>query len=190
MAVLFNELQGLNLMDIMFRLFSAFAPAIMIPLIAGLLFKKLNARGALAGMICGAITGIVLVVANLVLVQAHAAGMKLHPQLDFWLRSGWNSAATVLSVAATIVGMWLGSASKATTEDEKRRSGEFFSDLAKPFLLEEKERTGDGPAGAFPDDRFHTPRLRPGDGRRRRLHPASMIKTPGPSGSTSSSPAF
>jgi len=149
MAVVFNELQGLNLMDIMFRVFSAFAPAIMIPLIAGLFFKKLNARGALAGMICGAVTGVVLVVANLVLVQAHAAGMKLHPQVDFWLRSGWNSAATVLSVAATIVGMWLGSASRAATEDEKRRIGEFFSDLAKPFLLEEEEKKALAPLALF-----------------------------------------
>ena len=152
MAVVFNELQGLNLMDIMFRVFSAFAPAIMIPLIAGLFIKKLNARGALTGMICGAVTGIVLVVANLVLVQAHAAGMKLHPQLDYWLRSGWNSAATVLSVAATIAGMWLGSASRAARKeeaDEKRRSGEFFSDLARPFLRRGTGRQAIGPVGPF-----------------------------------------
>ena len=48
-GLLFNALKGLNLMDIMFRFFSAFGPAIMIPLIFGLLFRRFNARGALSG---------------------------------------------------------------------------------------------------------------------------------------------
>jgi SSS family transporter len=140
LAILFNQLQGFNLMDIMFRVFSAFGPAIMIPLVFGLFFKKFNARGAISGVIGGSLVGIVLVLANLFLVQAHIAEMKINPRLDFWLRSGWNSAATVLSVAATIIGMWLGSASKPAPEDEKRRRDDFFADLARPFLSEEKGR--------------------------------------------------
>ena len=51
LAMLFNALQGFNLMDIMFRVFSAFGPATMIPLVFGLLFKKFNARGTLSGVI-------------------------------------------------------------------------------------------------------------------------------------------
>jgi len=140
LAILFNALKGFNLMDIMFRIFSAFGPAIMIPLIFGLLFKKFNARGTLWGVIYGSALGVVLVLANFFLMQIYAERMVINPRLDFWLRSGWNSAATVLSVAATLIGMWLGTATKPTPEEEKQRVKEFFSDLQKPFLFEEKEK--------------------------------------------------
>ncbi|OGD23063.1 MAG: hypothetical protein A2W03_00565 [Candidatus Aminicenantes bacterium RBG_16_63_16] len=140
LAVLFNALKGLNLMDIMFRVFSAFGPAIMIPLLFGLLFKKFNARGALTGVIAGSITGVVLVLANFFLVQAYVDQMKTDPSLDFWLRSGWNSLATVLSITATVLGMWLGTASRRAPADEVARRDEFFRDLDKPFLFDEKER--------------------------------------------------
>ncbi len=49
LAMLFNALQGFNLMDIMFRVFSAFGPATMIPLIFGLLFKKVQRAGDAVG---------------------------------------------------------------------------------------------------------------------------------------------
>jgi SSS family solute:Na+ symporter len=139
-AILFNALKGFNLMDIMFRIFSAFGPAIMIPLVFGLLFKKFNARGTLWGLIAGSAVGVVLVLTNFLLIPVYADQMKANPRLDFWLRSGWNSAATVLSVAATIIGMWLGTMSKPAPKEEQERAKGFFSDLQKPFLFEEKEK--------------------------------------------------
>ena len=146
LAIMFNALQGFNLMDIMFRIFSAFGPAIMIPLVFGLLFKKFNARGALAGVIAGSVTGVVLVLANFFLVQAYAEKMKASPALEFWLRSGWNSAATVLAILATVLGMWLGTKSKQTPQEEADRVNGFFEDLKKPFLYEEK---GERPLSPF-----------------------------------------
>jgi Na+/proline symporter len=140
LAMLFNALEGFNLMDIMFRVFSAFGPAIMIPLVFGLLFRKFNSRGTLWGVIAGLTVGAALVLTNFFLVSAYADRMKANPSLDFWLRSGWNSAATVLSVAATIIGMWLGTVTKPTPKEEQERVKEFFSDLQKPFLFEEKEK--------------------------------------------------
>lgn len=140
LAILFNSLKGFNLMDIMFRIFSAFGPAIMVPLVFGLLFKRFNARGALWGVVAGSLTGVLLVVVNFFLVQIYVEEMKLNPHLDFWLRSGWNSAATVLSIGATILGMWLGTASRPTTAGEKARRDEFFADLGRPFLFEEREK--------------------------------------------------
>ena len=138
LAVLFNALKGFNLMDIMFRIFSAFGPAIMIPLIAGLLSKKVNARGALWGVVAGCITGVALVLTNFFLVSANAEAMKTDHRLEFWLRSGWTSVSTVLSIVATLLGMWLGTKSRPTPEAEKKRAAEFFVDLARPFLYEEK----------------------------------------------------
>ena len=140
LAILFNALRGFNLMDIMFRLFSAFGPAIMIPLIFGLLFRKFNARGALWGVFAGSITGVTLGLANFFLIQMYADQMKTNPSVEFWLRSGWNSAATFLSVIATILGMWLGTVSKPTPEDERGRMANFFDDLKKPFLFEESAK--------------------------------------------------
>ena len=140
LAILFNALQGFNLMDIMFRLFSAFGPAIMIPLIFGLLFRKFNARGALWGVIAGSITGVALGLANFFLIQMYADQMKTNPAVEFWLRSGWNSAATVLNVIATILGIWLGTVSKPTPEDERGRMTDFFNDLKRPFLFEESAK--------------------------------------------------
>jgi Na+/proline symporter len=145
LAILFNALRGFNLMDIMFRLFSAFGPAIMIPLVFGLLFKKFNARGALWGVFAGSITGMTLGLANFFLVQTYADQMKANPSVEFWLRSGWNSAATLLSVIATILGMWLGTVSKPTPDDERARMTEFFHNLKKPFLFEESAKKGLSP---------------------------------------------
>ena len=145
LAILFNSLKGFNLMDIMFRIFSAFAPAIMIPLVFGLLFKKFNSKGALWGVILGSLTGVVLVLVNFFLVQIFAEKMKVNPNLDFWLRSAWNSAATVLSVTATILGMWLGTKTSATPEDEINRRELFFTDLQKPFLFEGQEKKAFSP---------------------------------------------
>jgi len=141
LAILFNALQGFNLMDIMFRVFSAFGPATMIPLIFGLLFRKLNARGTIWGLTAGCVTGVVLVLTNFYLVQVYAEAMKADPSLEFWLRSGWNSAATVVSVAATVLGMAIGTASRPTPDEERKRVDAFFADLDRPFLFEES-RTG------------------------------------------------
>jgi SSS family transporter len=136
LAISLSLLKGFRLMDIMFRFFSAFGPPIMIPLIFGLLFKKFNARGIIWGVIAGVTTGVALILGNIVLVQIYAEQMKTDPRLDFWLRSGWNSAATVLNIMVTILGMWIGTISKKTPEEEKKRVEAFFQDLQRPFLLE------------------------------------------------------
>lgn len=139
-AILLSFFKGLTLMDIMFRFFAAFGPPIMIPLILGLLLKKFNARGVIWGVIIGAATGTILIVANFILVGVYAEQMTLDPKLEFWLRSGWNSAATVLNILATLFGMWIGTITKPTPQEEKARVDSFFDDLKKPFQLEAAEK--------------------------------------------------
>ncbi len=140
LAILLSFFRGLTLMDIMFRFFSAFGPPIMIPLIFGLLIKKFNARGVIWGVIAGATVGIVLIVANFILVSIYSEQMAVHSKTEFWLRSGWNSAATVLNVLATIFGMWLGTITKPTPPEEKNRVNSFFNDLKIPFQMETAEK--------------------------------------------------
>ena len=137
LAILYNSLQGLTLMDIMFRFFSAFGPPIMLPLILGLISRKFNARGVIWGIIGGTTTGVILIVINLILVQKYTDIMVINKRLDFWLRSGWNSAATMLNILATFTGMWLGTVLKETPLDERERVRSFFADLEKPFEIDE-----------------------------------------------------
>jgi MFS family permease len=136
LAILLSFFRGLTLMDIMFRFFAAFGPPIMIPLIFGLLFRKFNARGVIWGVIAGATTGIILIVGNFILVGIYSEEMTVDPKLEFWLRSGWNSAATVLNILATILGMWIGTITKPTPREEANKVNSFFNDLKKPFQLE------------------------------------------------------
>jgi Na+/proline symporter len=136
LAILLNSLQGLTLMDIMFRFFSAFGPPIMIPLIAGLLTRRFNARGVIWGMIAGTLTGVILIIVNIILVQKYTGLMAANPRVDFWLRSGWNSSAAMLNITATLVGMWIGTKIKKTSPEEKERVAGFFADLDKPFEIE------------------------------------------------------
>jgi len=139
LAILLSFFRGLTLMDIMFRFFAAFGPPIMIPLIFGLLIKKFNARGVIWGVIAGATTGIVLIVMNFILIGINTDQMAVDPNLEFWLKSGWNSAATVLNILATILGMWIGTITKPTPTEEKDKVNSFFNDLQKPFKLETTE---------------------------------------------------
>ena len=140
LAIVLSFLKGLTLMDIMFRFFTAFAPPIMIPLIFGLLFKNFNARGVIWGVIAGATIGVVLILANFFMINIYAEQMANNSNLEFWLRSGWNSMATLLNIVATIIGMWIGSKTKPTPEEEKNRVNAFFEDLKKPFELEPGEK--------------------------------------------------
>jgi Na+/proline symporter len=141
LGLLLSLLKGLTLMDIAFRFMSAFGPPIMIPLIGGLLFRRFNSRGVVAGVAAGAVTGTLLVLTNLVLTQVLAAQMAADRTLDFWLRSAWSSIATVANVLATIAGLWLGSRKEAPA-DERERAGRFFEELSRPFERDEgNERT-------------------------------------------------
>lgn len=141
LAILLSFLKGLTLMDIMFRFFAAFGPPIMIPLIFGLLMKKFNARGVVWGVIVGASVGIILILANFVMLSIYSEDMKLDPNLDFWLRSGWSSVATVVNILATIIGMWYGTVTRPTPKEEEEKVKAFFDDLKKPFVLEEETQS-------------------------------------------------
>ena len=129
LAILLSFFGGLTLMDIMFRFFTAFGPPIMIPLIFGLLFQKFNPRGVIWGVIAGATVGVLLILVNFILVGIYTEQMAVDPKLEFWLRSGWNSAATVLNILATILGMSIGTITRPTPLEEKNKVNSFFNDL-------------------------------------------------------------
>ncbi|MCD6308418.1 MAG: hypothetical protein J7M24_05425 [Candidatus Latescibacteria bacterium] len=146
-AIFLNYIPQLNLMDIMYRIFSAFGPPIMIPTVSGLLFRKFNARGVKWGVISGVAVGLILHSVNMVLVGKYAGLMAENARVDFWLRSGWTSAATVISCLTTIGGMWIGTAVSETLPEEKERVSEFFTDLERPFELDPAAKPSESPFG-------------------------------------------
>lgn len=143
-AIFLNYVPQLNLMDIMFRMFSAFGPPIMVPTIVGLLTRRFNARGVKWGVFAGIALGIVLHSLNIYLVGKYASLMQENARIDFWLRSGWTSVSTVLSILTVTAGMWIGTIVGGTTNEEQERVREFFNDLNRPF--EVVTETGNRPS--------------------------------------------
>lgn len=135
-AILLNSIHTLNLMDIMVRYFAAFGPPLSIPIVTGLLFKKINARGVIWGLTGGILTGVTLQAANVIVVQKYSGLMKTDPAVDYWLRSGWPSFASLATIIIVFLLMWLGTRIKETHPEEKARVESFFSDLKKPYELD------------------------------------------------------
>ncbi|OGD18653.1 MAG: hypothetical protein A2W03_08650 [Candidatus Aminicenantes bacterium RBG_16_63_16] len=124
--------EAFNLIDIMVKIFGGFGPAMMLPLLAGLLFKKVNSKGALAGVIAGMLSGVLLVVLDGVLLGIYKDRVAVDPTLSYWLKQGWISASSGVNILATILGMVIGSALSKTPEDEKKRAGEFLARMSVP----------------------------------------------------------
>ena len=131
-AIGINLIQGFNLYDIMVKAFGALGPAIMLPLLGGLFMKKINARGAMSGVIAGTISGIGLVVLNGVLLKTYGDSLSDNPELSYWLKQGYNSITIGVNIIVTLLGMWIGTKLFKTPEDEQARVKEFFSHMDVP----------------------------------------------------------
>ncbi len=140
-AIFLNYVPQLNLMDIMYRMFSAFGPPIMIPTIAGLMYRRFNSKGVIWGVVAGAVLGIALQTINMYLVAEYADLMNSSERINFWLRSGWTSASTMLNIVTVIAGLWLGTKLHPSSGEENARVNSFFEDLQRPFELSEGSKT-------------------------------------------------
>ena len=121
-----------NLIDILQKILGSFGPAIMIPLLAGLVIKKVNSRGAIAGVAAGTISGVTLIILNGILLGIYQERLAGDPALSYWLKQGWNSASIGINILSTILGLWIGSAASRTPEDEKLRAQEFMKRMSIP----------------------------------------------------------
>lgn len=140
-AILLNSIKTLNLMDIMVRYFAAFGPPLAIPIVTGLLFKKINSRGVAWGVIGGILVGVTLQVANIFVVQKYGALMASNEHVDYWLRSGWTSFSTLATIVLVFLLMWAGTKSKETSADEKERVDQFFRDLEQPYDYDPNQKS-------------------------------------------------
>jgi SSS family solute:Na+ symporter len=132
--------QVFNLIDILVKILGSFGPAIMLPYLAGLVLKKVNARGAITGVIAGTISGVSLIILNGVLLSVYRADLATNATLSYWLKQGYNTASIAINILATILGLWIGSRLSKTPEDERRHAEEFIQRMA--VVSEPKVETG------------------------------------------------
>jgi SSS family solute:Na+ symporter len=129
-----------NLIDILVKILGSFGPAIMIPYLAGLVTKKVNARGAVSGVISGTISGVSLIILNGILISIYKDQLATNATLSYWLKQGYNTASVFINILATILGLWIGSAVSKTPEDERQRAEEFIRRMS--VVSEPKVETG------------------------------------------------
>ncbi len=132
-AFLISLLKGYSLFDIMIKAFGALLPATALPILAGLLWKKINARGALTGLLSGAVSGVFLIVLNLILVTKFSNSFETNASLEYWLKQGWDSASIIFNIIVTLFAMYIGTRLSPTSESEKNRINEFFTNLNIPI---------------------------------------------------------
>jgi Na+/proline symporter len=141
MATIVASLKGFNLFDIMLKAFGALLPATALPILMGFFWKRISARGALYGLIAGAITGTAFVLINVGLVDANSARFVSHPELQYWLKQGWDSGVILLNSGVTILVMYLASLRYPSAANERERADSYFKDLETHILVETAETT-------------------------------------------------
>ena len=137
LAVGLQHVQGMNLFDIMMKAYTAFAPAIMTPLLGGILIRRLNSRGTLIGLLAGFVSGFGLLIVNMILVGVYREQFVENPRIQYWLNQGWTMSSIIINFAVTITGLWIGSLRKSP-EEEQARVDRFFKQLETPYESEGK----------------------------------------------------
>ena len=131
-AIGINLIKGFNLYDIMVKAFGALGPAIMLPLLGGILMKKINSRGAISGVIAGTVSGVGLVILNTVLIKINSERIAADEVFSYWMKQGFNSLSIGINFTVTILAMWIGSKAFKTSEEEQARVNEFFGKMDVP----------------------------------------------------------
>lgn len=137
MSILITVLKGLNIFDIMLKAFGALMPATALPIFVGFFWKRITARGAMTGLVVGAITGIGLVIANVYLLSIYSSQFQSDLSLQYWLKQGWDSVAILINIVATLLAMYIGSVFNKPSEEEQKRVLQYFKDLVTPISIEE-----------------------------------------------------
>ncbi len=139
MATIVASLKGFNLFDIMLKSFGALLPATALPILMGFFWKRISARGALYGLIAGAVTGTSLMLVNAGLVDANASRFATDPGLQYWLKQGWDSGAILLNSVVTILVMYLASLRYPGSSEERKTADSYFKDLETRVSVETAE---------------------------------------------------
>ena len=122
-----------GLFEIMVTLFGLFVGPMLIPMLAGLLSRRITWRGAAAGMAGGFITGFGFFLYKL-LVLSKQPGIS-----PDWLRYDYEAISILANFAVTMGAMLLVTAVERVRPEEQARIAKFFARLETPIDL----RSGD-----------------------------------------------
>jgi hypothetical protein len=115
-----------GLFEVMVTVFGLFVGPMLIPMLAGLLIKRVTWRGAAAGIATGFISGL-----TLYLYKAFV--LSTRPGIDpNWLRYDYEAISILTNFAVTISAMALTTALEKVSREERVKIDEFFKRLSTP----------------------------------------------------------
>ncbi|MDQ3062284.1 MAG: sodium/solute symporter [Acidobacteriota bacterium] len=119
-----------GLFEVMVTVFGLFVGPMLIPMLAGLLSKKVTWRGAAAGIGAGLVSGFgFFLYKNFVLAN--------QPGIDpNWLRYDYEAISILTNFTVTILAMVLTTVLEKTTEKDRAQIEEFFKKLSTPVDAE------------------------------------------------------
>ena len=108
----------------------------LMPMLAGLVSRRLTARGAAAGIVAGLIAGVSL-------FSYKTWWLVGRPDIDpNWLRYDYEALTIFTNVGVTIATMTIVTALETVHPDERRRIADFFVRLTRPKHLDAPTGTG------------------------------------------------
>ena len=127
-----------GLFEVMVTVFGLFVGPMLIPMLAGLLSKKVTWRGAAAGIAAGFVSGLgFFLYKNLVL--AGQAGVDAN-----WLRYDYEAISILSNFCITILAMVLTTILEKKTEADRAQIDTFFTKLATPVDVEKTHAVATG----------------------------------------------
>ncbi|MHB8655638.1 MAG: sodium:solute symporter family transporter [Terriglobia bacterium] len=132
-------LPGTTLFSKMVTVYGVLAPALMIPLLAGFLSRRISWRGALAGLVAGLTSGISFYAYRLFFFPgATPAGKQ-------WVTQVYEPLMIFIDCGVTILAMVITTLLERRTAAEEQQAKSFFERLDRPVLLD-APATADEPA--------------------------------------------
>jgi SSS family solute:Na+ symporter len=115
-----------GLFEVMVTVFGLFVGPMLIPMLAGLLIRRVTWRGAAAGIGTGFVSGLSLYLYKVFWLSGQ-------PGIDAnWLRYNYEAISILTNFGLTIFAMVLTTALEKVTPQERSRIDEFFTRLATP----------------------------------------------------------
>ena len=115
-----------GLFEVMVTVFGLFVGPMLIPMLAGLLIRRVTWRGAAAGIATGFAAGLPLYLSKVIVLSANPA---IDPN---WLRYDYEAISILTNFGLTILAMTLTTLLQRVPDDERIRIDEFFTRLSTP----------------------------------------------------------
>lgn len=122
-----------GLFEVMVTVFGLFVGPMLIPMLLGLLVRRVTWRGAAAGIAVGFVSGLSLFLYK-ALVLSNRPGIDTN-----WLRYDYEAIAILTNFAVTLGAIALVTAVEKVSETERTRIDAFFERLATPIRANENE---------------------------------------------------